>query len=160
MNKNKRRISYYILTVVLLLLFAVYINLSSRWGKLAGTSYGPTNFILLTAVIFPVLWAILIALRSFCYRNSFSSGSGLIPEIVFFLLGLALCLFAIWWWVLPGRWWPSNNAHVLLLRREVWIFYGLFAGDCLYNILAGAVRLKRKRKVLIKKSYETEKGQE
>ena len=138
MSKRKNWIAYCALTVLAVALFALCIWLSNYLQVLGARRYNYTPFMIVTVICFPVLWGLLLAVRSRCYRKVIDKAASLIPEILLILLGMtaALCI------ALQGS---LSVSLMIPILPYMAIFPAMFVGIALTDIAAGIGQIRKKK---------------
>ena len=124
MSKRKNWIAYCVLTVLIIALFPLFITLSSHLQVLGAKRYNYTPFIIVTLICFPILWGLLLSVRSRCYRKVIGRAADLIPEILLILPGLATAVGIAF----PGMLFMPPQR---LIQQFMAIFTAMFAGIAL-----------------------------
>ena len=138
MSKRKNWIAYCVLTVLIIVLFPIFIKLSDYLLMTGQRRYQVTPYIITTLIGFPVLWGLLLSVRSRCYRRVIGKASDLIPEILMILLGL----FTTYWIIFHGMLLPFLYNYV---QQYMAIFPAMFAGIALTDIAAGIGQIRKKK---------------
>ena len=137
MEKRKYRIWYWILTVIAILVFLAYVKISYDLRIQGAKYYNFTPYITVSKIIMPILWAALLVVRSRCYLHTISKKRDLIPEIVFFILGLAIIL----WLCMEA---PTSSQWIHSIIEDAIVFPNLFTGLVLADCIMGIIQLKKK----------------
>ena len=138
MSKRNNWIAYWILTVLIIVLFPIFIKLSDYLLMTGQIRYQVTPYIITTLIGFPVLWGLLLSVRSRCYRKVIGRAADLIPEILLILLGMAAAVGIAF----PGMlFMPPQH----LIQQFMAIFPAMFAGIALTDILAGIRQIRKKK---------------
>lgn len=137
MEKRKYRIWYWILTVTAIVVFLVYAMVSSKLLQHAAIRYNFTPYLVISKIVMPTLWAAILVVRSRCYLRTVSKKSDLIPEIAFFVLGLAIIL-----WLCMGA--PTSSQWIYSIIEDAIVFPNLFTGLVLADCVMGIIQLKKK----------------
>ena len=138
MSKRKNWGAYCALTVLIIVLFPIFIKLSDHLLMTGQRRYQVTPYIITTLIGFPVLWGLLLSVRSRCYRRVIGKASDLIPEILMILLGL----FTTYWIIFHGMLLPFLYNYV---QQYMAIFPAMFAGIALTDIAAGIGQIRKKK---------------
>ena len=138
MSKRKNWIAYCVLTVLIIVLFPIFIKLSDYLLMTGQRRYQVTPYIITTLIGFPVLWGLLLSVRSRCYRKVIGRAADLIPEILMILLGL----FTTYWIIFHGMLLPFLYNYV---QQYMAIFPAMFIGVALTDIIAGIHQIRKKK---------------
>ena len=138
MSKRKNWIAYCALTVLIIVLFPIFIKLSDHLLMTGQRRYQVTPYIITTLIGFPVLWGLLLSVRSRCYRKVIGRAADLIPEILLILLGLAAAVGIAF----PGMLFMPPQR---LIQQFMAIFPAMFAGIALTDIAAGIGQIRKKK---------------
>ena len=138
MSKRKNWGAYCALTVLIIVLFPIFIKLSDHLLMTGQRRYQVTPYIITTLIGFPVLWGLLLSVRSRCYRKVIGRAADLIPEILMILLGL----FTTYWIIFHGMLLPFLYNYV---QQYMAIFPAMFAGIALTDIAAGIGQIRKKK---------------
>ena len=138
MSKRKNWGAYCALTVLIIVLFPIFIKLSDHLLMTGQRRYQVTPYIITTLIGFPVLWGLLLSVRSRCYRKVIGRAADLIPEILMILLGL----FTTYWITFHGMLLPFLYNYV---QQYMAIFPAMFAGIALTDIAAGIGQIRKKK---------------
>ena len=138
MSKRNNWIAYCALTVLIIVLFPIFIKLSDYLLMTGQRRYQVTPYIITTLIGFPVLWGLLLSVRSRCYRKVIGRAADLIPEILLILLGLAAAVGIAF----PGMLFMPPQR---LIQQFMAIFPAMFAGIALTDIAAGIGQIRKKK---------------
>lgn len=138
MSKRKNWGAYCALTVLIIVLFPIFIKLSDHLLMTGQRRYQVTPYIITTLIGFPVLWGLLLSVRSRCYRKVIGRAADLIPEILLILLGLAAAVGIAF----PGMLFMPPQR---LIQQFMAIFPAMFAGIALTDIAAGIGQIRKKK---------------
>ena len=138
MSKRKNWGAYCALTVLIIVLFPIFIKLSDYLLMTGQIRYQVTPYIITTLIGFPVLWGLLLSVRSRCYRKVIGRAADLIPEILLILLGLAAAVGIAF----PGMLFMPPQR---LIQQFMAIFPAMFAGIALTDIAAGIGQIRKKK---------------
>ena len=89
MSKRKKWGAYCILTVLAVALFLLGTFLAEKLTAFGGRHYDYFLFFIIILICLPLLWGLLLSVRSRCYRRVIGKASDLIPEILMILLGFS-----------------------------------------------------------------------
>lgn len=93
MSKRKYWIAYCILTVLAVILYIVFAKESIRLEHYLAAGKGYLYYVFYAVILgFPLLWSLLMVIRSGCYGKAVTTKAGLIPEIAVFLLVILLII--------------------------------------------------------------------
>ena len=137
MSKRNNWIAYCALTVLIIVLFPIFIKLSDYLLMTGQRRYQVTPYIITTLIGFPVLWGLLLSVRSRCYRKVIGRAADLIPEILLILPGLATAVGIAF----PGMLFMPPQR---LIQQFMAIFPAMFAGIALTDIAAGIGQIRKK----------------
>ena len=138
MSKRNNWIAYCALTVLIIVLFPIFIKLSDYLLMTGQRRYQVTPYIITTLIGFPVLWGLLLSFRSRCYRKVIGRAADLIPEILLILPGLATAVGIAF----PGMLFMPPQR---LIQQFMAIFPAMFAGIALTDIAAGIGQIRKKK---------------
>ena len=138
MSKRKNWGAYCALTVLIIVLFPIFIKLSDYLLMTGQRRYQVTPYIITTLIGFPVLWGLLLSVRSRCYRKVIGRAADLIPEILLILLGLAAAVGIAF----PGMLFMPPQR---LIQQFMAIFPAMFVGIALTDIAAGIGQIRKKK---------------
>ena len=138
MSKRNNWIAYCAPTVLIIVLFPIFIKLSDYLLMTGQRRYQVTPYIITTLIGFPVLWGLLLSVRSRCYRKVIGRAADLIPEILLILPGLATAVGIAF----PGMLFMPPQR---LIQQFMAIFPAMFAGIALTDIAAGIGQIRKKK---------------
>ena len=130
MSKRKYWIAYCVLTVLAAVLLAFMPRYSTYLQAYGGRHYNYMPYIVVTMIVFPVLWGLLLSFRSRCFRKAVTKAAHLIPEVLMILLALD-CTLRI---AFQGMIFMPMKTYI---QPFIGIFPAVFAGTALADILAG-----------------------
>ena len=92
-SKRKNWVAYCVLTVLAVILYIVFAKESIRLEHYLAAGRGHLYYVFYAVILgFPLLWSMLMVIRSGCYTKAVTTKSGLIPEIAVFLLVILLII--------------------------------------------------------------------
>lgn len=138
MSKRKNWIAYCVLTVLIIALFMLGTFLTEKLTAFGGRHYDYSLFFIIIMICLPLLWGLLLSVRSRCYRKVIVKASDLIPEILLILLGL----FTTYWIIFHGMLLPFLYNYV---QQYMAIFPAMFIGVALTDIIAGIHQIRKKK---------------
>ena len=130
MSKRKYWVAYCVLTVLAAVLLAFMARFSTYLQTYGGRHYNYMPFIVVTLLVFPFLWGLLLSFRSRCFRKAVSKATHLIPEILMILLALA-CTLRI---AFQGMIFMPMKTYI---QAFIGIFPAVFIGTALTDVLTG-----------------------
>lgn len=142
MRKRKYWIAYTILTLTAIILWIIFArNMMDFRNRILVMYNDRLHYYLFYGIItgFPLLWALLVALRSRCYLKALETKAGLLPEAFLVLLAI----FMIVWMHTgmlrnPGFW-------KYYYERDTIIYPDLLAGAALGDIILGIRKLRKNK---------------
>ena len=138
MSKRKNWGANCILTVLAVALFLLGTFLAEKLTAFGGRHYDYFWFFIIILICLPLLWGLLLSVRSRCYRKVIGKASDLIPEILMILLGL----FTTYWITFHGMLLPFLYNYV---QQYMAIFPAMFIGVALTDIAAGIGQIRKKK---------------
>ena len=138
MSIRKNWFAYCILTVLAVALFLLGTFLAEKLTVFGGRHYDYSLFFIIIMICLPLLWGLLLSVRSRCYRRVIGKAADLIPEILMILL----VLFTTYWIIFHGMLLPFLYNYV---QQYMAIFPAIFAGIALTDIAAGIGQIRKKK---------------
>ena len=138
MSKRKNWIAYCVLTVLAVALFLLGTFLTEKLMAFGGRHYDYSLFFIIIMICLPLLWGLLLSVRSRCYRKVIGRAADLIPEILLILPGLATAVGIAF----PGMLFMPPQR---LIQQFMAIFPAMFAGIALTDIAAGIGQIRKKK---------------